>query len=121
MSRVGGKNTQPEMLVRKVAHSIGYRYRLHVSRLPGRPDLVFASRRKVIFVHGCFWHGHTCKRGAPPATNMDFWNAKLTRNRERDKANIRKLRRDGWRVLVLWECRIADVEKLGQRLRHFLD
>lgn len=120
MSRVGGKNTRPEMFVRRVAHSLGYRYRLHVSGLPGRPDLVFASRHKVIFVHGCFWHGHGCKRGVPPVSNVNFWNAKLTWNRERDIANIRKLRLDGWRVLVLWECQIADAEKLGRRLRRFL-
>ena len=121
MSRIRGKDTQPELLVRRLAHSLGYRYRLHVSKLPGRPDLVFSSRRKVIFVHGCFWHGHTCKRGAVPATNIAFWTAKLQRNQERDVGNIKSLKKSGWRVLVLWECSIADHAKLKQRLQAFLD
>ncbi|MDQ8698169.1 very short patch repair endonuclease [Hyphomicrobium sp. LHD-15] len=121
MSRIRGKDTRPELLVRRLAHSLGYRYRLHGSKLPGRPDLVFASRRKIILVHGCFWHGHTCKRGAPPATNRGFWTAKLKRNQARDLRNIRSLRQDGWRVLVLWECDMADPAKLRRRLRTFLD
>lgn len=120
MSRVRGKDTRPEFLVRRLVHSLGYRYRLHVSRLPGKPDLVFASRRSVIFVHGCFWHGHSCKRGAQPATNTDFWAAKLHGNRARDLTNIRKLRRDGWRVMVIWECSIGNTERLVRRIRTFL-
>jgi len=122
MARVRAKNTIPELIVRRLVFSLGYRYRLHLSGLPGKPDLVFASRRKIIFVHGCFWHGHTCKRGVRPTTNMDFWNAKLQRNRERDSENIRTLRRNRWRVLVIWECCCTgNTQKLSRRIRAFLD
>ena len=107
MSRIRGRNTKPEMTVRRTLHRAGYRYRLHASDLPGKPDLVFASRRRVIFVHGCFWHGHSCKYGrAQSKTNRRFWTAKLRANRLRDTRSVRRLRGQGWRVLVIWECAV---------------
>ncbi|AEY69542.1 Vsr endonuclease [Burkholderia phage vB_BceS_AH2] len=121
MRAVHSENTSPEILIRKLIHSLGYRFRLHGRNLPGRPDLVFASRKKVIFVHGCFWHGHDCKRGARiPKTNVSYWKAKIARNRERDSSNNEQLRRDGWEVLVIWECETREVPKLTARLRRFL-
>lgn len=105
MRSVKSKNTAPEMIVRRLAHSPGYRYRLHCSDLPGNPDMAFGPRRKLIFVHGCFWHGHTCKRGnRQPKNNPDYWRYKIQTNRERDKSTLEKLRDRGWEVLVVWEC-----------------
>lgn len=122
MARVKGKNTTPEMIVRRLAFSMGYRYRLHDSALPGKPDLVFPSRRKVIFVHGCFWHGHTCRAGQNrPASNLAYWNAKLDKNQSRDRDNQTNLKAAGWDTLVLWECKLRDTEKMAMRLRMFLD
>ncbi len=121
MRAVKGKDTTPEMRIRKLAHSMGYRYLLHGKDLPGKPDLVFVSRRKIIFVHGCFWHRHSCSRGGrSPATNSDYWDTKVGRNVERDKKNIRALRRGGWGVLVLWECWTADLDSIQKRLAAFL-
>lgn len=108
MSNIKGKNTKPEMLVRSQVYRMGYRYRLHQKDLPGKPDLVFASRRKVIFVHGCFWHIHDCRYGAvKPATNASFWETKRLSNVARDKKNIATLEKDGWKVLIIWECQIG--------------
>lgn len=124
MSRIHGKDTQPEMKVRRLAHGMGYRYRLHRKDLPGRPDLVFSSRRKVIFVHGCFWHRHPdarCKLARLPKSNLSFWQSKLEGNRTRDLENQKKLVEDGWQVLVLWECELRDDSNLGQRIRGFLE
>lgn len=105
MSRVKGRDTTPELAVRRRLHALGYRYRLHDRRLPGKPDLAFARRKKVIFVHGCYWHGHSCKYGrAQSKSNRDFWRAKLKRNRTRDKQVVKALRNAGWQVLVIWEC-----------------
>lgn len=121
MRAVKGENTAPEMAVRRLVHGMGYRYRLHRRGLPGKPDLVFAGRRKVIFVHGCFWHGHACKRGRRvPKANRDYWTRKIARNRERDQEHLAALRAAKWRALVIWECEVehADTE---QRLRRFLD
>ncbi|WP_332909354.1 very short patch repair endonuclease [Agrobacterium salinitolerans] len=123
MSRVGQKNTKPEMIVRRLVHGMGYRYRLHRKNLPGSPDLVFASRRKVVFVHGCFWHGHAdrqCKLSRPPKSRLDYWGPKLERNKERDSANEEKLKLDGWGVLIVWECQLRDREALESMLREFL-
>lgn len=120
MARVRTQNTAPEMRVRRIVFSLGFRYRLHVPGLPGKPDLVFVSRRKIIFVHGCFWHQHSCKRGVGPASNKDFWDKKLTRNRKRDRANVRNLRRSGWDVMVVWECQTNDSKKLALKLHRFL-
>lgn len=105
MSRIQGKDTKPEMVVRRLVFALGYRYRLHDKKLPGKPDLVFAGRKKVIFVHGCFWHRHNCRYGKViPQTRKEFWKDKLDKNKERDKKNKRKLKQMGWDVLVVWEC-----------------
>lgn len=110
-----------EMRVRKLAHSLGYRFRLHRKNLAGTPDLVFASRRKVIFVHGCFWHGHDCTRGArQPKANADYWREKIRRNRERDHSAVAALAEQGWQSLVLWECETRERDKLTERLISFL-
>ena len=109
MRAVKSKDTKPEMIVRRLVHGMGYRYRLHRTGLPGKPDLVFGPRRKVIFVHGCFWHGHHCKRGARvPKTNIKYWTAKIGRNRQRDKDSEAALAAMGWRVLIVWECEKKD-------------
>jgi DNA mismatch endonuclease, patch repair protein len=121
MRAVKDRDTGPEMIVRRLAHRMGYRFRLHRADLPGKPDLVFPARRAVIFVHGCFWHGHHCKRGAAPVTNTAFWAPKLAKNAARDAVQRARLRRDGWRSLVVWECQIKDERKLASRLRRFLD
>lgn len=116
MSRIRGKDTRPEHVVRRVSHRLGYRFRLHRKDLPGSPDLVFPRRRKVIFVHGCFWHGHEgCPKAALPKTNAGFWRDKQHRNTNRDKQQIEKLRELGWLALVIWECEtrnLAEVERL---------
>ena len=106
MSQIHSKDTKPEMLVRKWLWSRGYRYRLHKKDLPGRPDIVLAKYKSIIFVHGCFWHCHNCKYASEPKTNKDFWNKKLGDNKKRDKKNIEKLVNRGWFVLVIWECEI---------------
>jgi DNA mismatch endonuclease (patch repair protein) len=121
MRAVRSRNTQPEKLVRRVSHGLGYRFRLHVSSLPGRPDLVFPGRRKVIFVHGCFWHHHNCKHGSQtPKTNTAFWETKIAGNVRRDAENTKRLKREGWRCLVVWECETKRQDKLASRLRRFL-
>ena len=117
MSRIRGVHTAPELRVRKLLHSLGLRYRLHGKGLPGKPDLVFAGPRAVLFVHGCFWHMHRCKYGKPaPATNKTFWANKRRSNAERDKRNRRALRKDGWRVFEIWECHTRDDDKLRAKL-----
>lgn len=124
MSRVRGKDTKPEMIVRRLVHGMGYRYRLHDSRLPGSPDLVFRSRRKVIFVHGCFWHRHpapSCKLARMPKSRQDFWGPKLEGNRERDERNRVALDREGWRQMVVWECECRHEEQLRNELQDFLE
>jgi DNA mismatch endonuclease (patch repair protein) len=119
MSRIRGKNTRPELLVRRLVHGLGFRYRLHRSDLAGTPDLAFIGRRKVIFVHGCFWHGHKCV-GREPKSNRDYWVAKITRNKTRDTDNEDLLRGLGWSVLTLWECELKDRAGLADRLKAFL-
>ena len=124
MSLVRGKDTKPEMIIRSLLHRSGYRYRLHVRDLPGSPDLVFPSRKKVVFVHGCFWHRHACRLGARlPKSRVGFWRSKLEANRRRDLRTRRRLRRAGWRVLVIWECQIQKwtAERMLAKLRSFLD
>lgn len=122
MSRVRGKNTKPELLVRRLVHGMGYRYRLHRRDLPGTPDLVFPGRGKVIFINGCFWHRHMdCVLARLPKSRNEFWQPKLTANAERDTRNIRALKRLGWGVLTIWECQLGDVTKLANRIRRFLD
>jgi len=124
MSLVRSKDTKPEMIVRRLVHRLGYRYRLHVHDLPGSPDLVFPSRRSVIFVSGCFWHRHNCPNGHRlPKTRTRWWYEKLEGNRRRDKAQHKRLRRQGWRVMVVWECQIqpGKINILATRIRGFLD
>lgn len=104
MSGIRGKDTKPEMIVRRGLHRMGFRFRLHDRKLPGAPDLVFPKYNAVIFVHGCFWHGHDCHLFKWPSTRREFWEEKIRRNRERDRANLNKLSGRGWRVLVVWEC-----------------
>ena len=121
MSRVRGKDTKPELVVRRLVHRLGFRYRLHSRELPGKPDLVFARLKCVIFVHGCFWHRHVgCPLCRLPKSRLDFWKAKLEGNRKRDSRNQRKLRKDGWRLMVVWECQLAELERLERRILEFL-
>lgn len=121
MALIRSKDTAPEMAVRRLAHRLGYRYRLHRADLPGKPDMVFPSRKAVVFMHGCFWHGHDCKRGArEPKTNAEYWRAKIARNVERDDATMAALEARGWRSLVIWECEVKDAAAVAQRLRDFL-
>jgi DNA mismatch endonuclease, patch repair protein len=121
MQAVKSKNTRPEMLVRKAIHAQGYRYRLHKPDLPGKPDLAFPSRKKAIFVHGCFWHGHACKNGArQPKSNVDYWKPKIAQNKERDAEHARRLGDLGWRTLIVWECDTKDMDRVRQRLIDFL-
>ncbi|MFZ1772233.1 MAG: DNA mismatch endonuclease Vsr [Caldilinea sp.] len=122
MRSVRSQDTKPEMLVRRSVFGLGYRYRLHRKDLPGKPDLVFVKRRKVIFVHGCFWHGHHCKAGMKqPKTNVDYWTAKLQRNRARDLLHYQQLSELGWRHLVLWECELKDTLSLEKKIVAFLE
>lgn len=122
MAAVRGKNTKPEIAVRRVLSAMGYRYRLHRRDLPGNPDIVFVARRAVVFVHGCFWHRHTCRFGrAMPATRVEFWRTKFEANVARDRRAKAKLKRLGWRVLVVWECQLKDCEGVAERLRTFLE
>jgi DNA mismatch endonuclease (patch repair protein) len=121
MRRIKSKGMKPELLVRSIVHRMGYRYGLHCSDLPGKPDLVFRSRKKVIEVRGCFWHQHrTCPEGRIPKSSIHYWRAKLIRNVQRDKSNLQRLRALGWRVLVIWECKTNDREDLTLKLRKFL-
>jgi DNA mismatch endonuclease (patch repair protein) len=121
MRAVRGKDTAPELIVRRLTHALGYRYRLHAAELPGKPDLVFPGRKKVIFVHGCFWHWHNCKRGRRlPKAHSEYWSKKLLRNQARDRRHRRALRRAGWDVLVIWECQMKNLEKLSERIQDFL-
>lgn len=120
MSRVRSKDTRPELLVRRLIHGAGFRYRLHVRGLPGSPDLVFSSRKKVIFVHGCFWHSHTgCQHARIPKSRTDFWIAKLGANKMRDERNMDALADAGWKVMVLWECELCSSELMG-KIKEFL-
>jgi DNA mismatch endonuclease (patch repair protein) len=121
MGRVRGKNTAPEVKVRKVLHQLGYRFRLHSAHLPGHPDIVLPRYRSVIFVHGCFWHQHPhCKRAKLPATRRGWWKNKLAANVERDKAVRDEVAQMGWRVEVIWECELREVDALARRLKGFI-
>jgi DNA mismatch endonuclease (patch repair protein) len=123
MARIGGKHTAPEMAVRRLVSALGHRYRLHGAKLPGKPDLVFAGKRKAIFVHGCFWHRHaakTCKVARLPKTRLDFWLPKLEGNRKRDARNRRALARAGWKTLVVWECQLGNIDRMRNRIARFL-
>jgi DNA mismatch endonuclease, patch repair protein len=123
MRAIRSKDTKPEMAVRRLAHSLGYRFRVHRKDLPGKPDMVFPGRRAVIFIHGCFWHQHpdsACKRARPPKSNTDYWQSKLERNQLRDLEHKTALQAQGWRVLVIWECQTRDETGLKQLLLSFL-
>jgi DNA mismatch endonuclease, patch repair protein len=120
MSRVKGRNTTPELVVRRMLHALGYRYRLHRKDLPGKPDIVFGPRKKAIFIHGCFWHGHKCPKGRLPKSNRAFWKAKSEANKTRDAKNIRRLKALGWKALVVWQCRTKKPLVVRKRIVDFL-
>ena len=120
MGRVTGKNTKPELLVRRAAHALGFRFRLHRKDLPGRPDLAFPRLQKAIFVHGCFWHRHDCRKATTPKTNAAFWREKFDQNIERDKKALTELAGRGWETLVIWECETGDLRALRRKLSSFL-
>ncbi len=120
MRAIRSTDMAPEITVRSLAHRLGYRFRLHRKDLPGKPDLVFVSRRKVIFVHGCFWHSHTCKAAHVPKSNLHYWLPKLERNKKRDQNTIEALTADGWKSLIVWECETRDETDLRKRLKRFL-
>jgi DNA mismatch endonuclease (patch repair protein) len=122
MARVKNKDTKPEITVRSIVHRLGFRFRKNRTDLPGRPDIVLPRHRKVIFVHGCFWHGHkNCKRAARPLNNKAFWQKKLDGNVARDRRNVRLLRKQGWRVMVIWQCQILNEKQLLNRIETFLE
>ena len=121
MAKVKGKNTKPELLVRSVLYKMGYRFRLYRKDLPGNPDITLPKFKKVIFIHGCFWHSHkNCKRSKRPTTNYEFWNKKLNKNILRDKKVIKQLNEMGWESLIIWTCEIKDINTIKQKLDNFL-
>lgn len=124
MRAIKSKDTEPELAIRRLVHSMGYRYRLHRHDLPGRPDLVFPGRKRVLFIHGCFWHSHQdprCKRFHQPKSNREYWAPKLRRNRDRDRENRARLLALGWESLVIWECEVETGDDLKGRIREFLE
>jgi DNA mismatch endonuclease, patch repair protein len=121
MRAVRTKGTAPELFVRSLLHQLGYRYRLHRKDLPGTPDIIFPSRRRVAFVHGCYWHGHSCKRGRPSASNKKFWQTKIAGNKSRDTRVQKQLQAGGWKVLTIWECETKNRLRLEKRLQRFLE
>lgn len=120
MRAVKSKNTEPERITRSILHALGYRFRLHVQDLPGKPDIVLPKYRTVVEVHGCFWHGHSCGRCRIPATHRDYWISKINRNRKRNSRTSRELKRRGWTVIVVWECQTRNVRTLRRRLARAL-
>jgi DNA mismatch endonuclease (patch repair protein) len=121
MRAVKGRDTAPEMTVRRLVHRMGYRFRLHRKDLPGKPDIVLPGRHKVVFVHGCFWHGHSCLRGArEPKSNARYWHDKIDRNRTRDSHCLEQLQNLGWKTLVIWECQLKSEARLTTHIRRFL-
>ena len=124
MASIRGRDTGPEMVVRKLVHGMGFRYRLHSPSLPGKPDLVFASRKRVIFVHGCFWHRHaarSCRLARLPKSRLEFWEPKLEGNRDRDRRIKLELRKLGWKELTIWECQLRNLASVSNRVRSFLN
>lgn len=124
MSKITGKNTKPEIIIRKIAHSLGYRFRLHKKDLPGKPDIVFPKYKKVIFVNGCFWHGHkNCNRSKLPTTNKKFWKEKIEGNKKKDQSNYYQIKKIGWDYLIVWQCviKISNRNKLEKKIQKFLD
>jgi DNA mismatch endonuclease (patch repair protein) len=120
MRAIRSKGMKPEMTVRRLVHGMGYRFRLHCTNLSGKPDLVFSSRRKVIFVHGCFWHSHGCQIAHTPKSNLGYWRGKLKRNKERDKRSQHVLKAAGWKALVIWECEVKRFLGLSKGIERFL-
>jgi DNA mismatch endonuclease, patch repair protein len=121
MAKIHAKNTGPEILIRRLLHKLGFRFRLHRADLPGKPDIAFIKLRKVIFVNGCFWHAHQCKHGKIiPLTNRNYWIKKRRRNSNRDRVSIRKLQKDGWSALTVWECELRNLDKLAEGIMQFL-
>jgi DNA mismatch endonuclease (patch repair protein) len=121
MSRIRGKDTEPELVLRKFVFSLGHRYRLHGKNLPGKPDIIFPSKKKAIFMHGCFWHQHeNCSVSHQPKSNLDYWMPKLKRTIERDKEHIKALKKLGWKTLVIWECEVETLQKMEGRILRFL-
>jgi DNA mismatch endonuclease (patch repair protein) len=122
MARVKGKDTKPELVVRSALHRAGYRFRIHLRRIPGSPDLAFPARKKVIFIHGCFWHKHSkCKLATTPKTHTDYWLKKLEENKKRDSRKTRALRREGWGVLIVWQCKLDSIDRELRRIKQFLE
>ena len=121
MQSVKTRDTGPELAVRRLLFGLGYRYRVNAKNLPGRPDIVFPGRMKAIFVHGCFWHGHRCRKGRAPKSRLDYWKPKLTANKKRDATQLRALKNLGWSVLVIWQCETNECETLRAALCSFLD
>jgi len=121
MSKITGKETKPEILVRRFLFAAGFRFRKNVVNLLGKPDIVLSKYNTIIFVHGCFWHGHTCKRGKLPESNHEFWKQKIEKNIERDKQIIAQLEKDGWTVIIIWQCEIRNKEKCNMRLNELID
>lgn len=120
MSKISGKETKPEILVRKYLFAQGFRYRKNVKELPGKPDIVLSKYKVVIFIHGCFWHGHSCKQGTLPQTNYNFWQEKIRKNLERDNRNILELKEKGWNVIIVWQCEIKNKKSKEARLNRLL-
>ncbi|MGZ8910679.1 MAG: very short patch repair endonuclease [Methylococcaceae bacterium] len=121
MARIRSQNTAPEIKLRKLIFSMGFRYRLHYKGLPGRPDIIFPGKKKVIFMHGCFWHGHpNCRASKLPQTRKDFWESKIHTNKERDKRNIMELEKLNWKVLVVWQCELKNLSNIQEIIRLFL-
>ena len=120
MSRIGSKHTKPELIVRKLLHGLGYRFTLHPRNLPGKPDIAFTRRKKAIFVHGCFWHGHGCKIGKKPNSNLEYWQPKLARNRQRDIEKQSDLEQIDWQVETIWQCELKELQILEKLLVEFL-
>ncbi|MBO9529583.1 MAG: DNA mismatch endonuclease Vsr [Acinetobacter oleivorans] len=121
MRAVKSKNTAPEIVIRKLIHSQGYRYRLHDQTLHGNPDIVFRKKKKVIFIHGCFWHGHPCKRGSRiPASNQPYWIQKIEKNKTRDLLHAKLLQEAGWSILVIWECELKNLDEIKKEIKTFL-
>lgn len=122
MRLIRSKDTKPELAVRRALFALGYRYRLHAAQLPGKPDMAFPSRRKAIFIHGCFWHRHSgCKKTRTPKTRLEYWEPKFAANVARDARNQAALRAEGWRFLVVWECELLDIERAVRRIVAFLE
>jgi len=120
MSRISGKETKPEILLRKLLFANGFRFRKNVKELPGKPDIILPKYKTAIFIHGCFWHGHTCKRGALPTANIEFWENKISGNIERDKHNVLELEKQGWIVIVIWQCKIRNIKLQNERFLKLL-